>query len=255
MHDPVTLLCLPCAGASATMYLRWRRTLPAWVHVLPVELPGRGGRLAEDFCQDFDSLAAQLCDEQAPHLQGKYALFGHSMGALLAYGITRRLQAQGKPLPLALLLSGSPAPSQRDAERFACKDDDAGLIEDLRRQGGTPDEVFDSPELLRITLDVLGADYRICESFRHTTPAALPMPLHVLAGRQDPITAERIGAWQEEGQGTFTLDWFDGNHFFVRHQEAEVLDTVQRRLAQSLRAGAADAADADDTNDSAHVAA
>lgn len=241
MREPLTLLCLPCAGASATMYLRWRRTLPAWVQVVPVELPGRGGRIAEPFVEDFEAMVTRLCEEQRAALQGRYALFGHSMGALLAYGIARRQLARNAPLPLALLLSGSPAPTQRDTERFAHKDDDAALIADLRRQGGTPEEVFESPDLIRLTLDVLGADYRVCESFGHAAPGNLPVPIHALAGRQDPISAERIEAWREEGTAGFTLDWFDGNHFFVRHDEPQVLATVTRRLAQSVPEGSPDA--------------
>ena len=86
MQAPLSLLCLPCAGASATMYLRWRRLLPRWIEVVPVELPGRGQRLGEDFVEDFDSLVARLCAEQDAALRGNFALFGHSMGALLAWG-------------------------------------------------------------------------------------------------------------------------------------------------------------------------
>ena len=156
MQAPLSLLCLPCAGASATMYLRWRRLLPRWIEVVPVELPGRGTRLGEDFVEDFDALVAQLCAEQDAALRGNFALFGHSMGSLLAWGIAQRLRASGRALPRALLVSGSAAPSQRDPDRFVDMDDDKALIGDLRKQGGTPEELFASPELLRMTLDTLG---------------------------------------------------------------------------------------------------
>jgi len=231
----IDLLVLPCAGASATMYLRWRRLLPAWVRLVPVELPGRGGRIGEPYVEDCDTLVAQLCDEHAASMGGRYALFGHSMGALLAYGMARRQRALSRPLPCALFASGSPAPSRRDPERYAGKGDDAALIADLRRQGGTPEEVFGSAELLRLTLDTLGADYRVCDSFRHASPAGapppLPLPLHVLAGRDDDIAAERIEAWRREAGAAFTLDWFDGGHFFIRQQEAQALAAVTRALA------------------------
>ena len=232
----IALLALPCAGASATMYLRWRRLLPEWVRLVPVELPGRGGRIGEPYVDDCDTLVAQLCDEHAGAMTGRYALFGHSMGALLAYGMARRQRALSRPLPCALFASASPAPSRRDPQRYAGKGDDAGLIADLRKQGGTPEEVFGSAELLRLTLDTLGADYRVCDSFRHAwptgaMPAPLPLPLHVLAGRDDDIAAERIEAWRREAGAAFTLDWFDGGHFFIRQHEARVLAAVTGALA------------------------
>lgn len=233
----LTLLCLPCAGASATMYLRWRRLLPRWIEIAAVELPGRGARLGEACAEDFDALVARLCEEQRGAMQGRFALLGHSMGALLAFGIARRLRAAGRALPRALVVAGSPAPSRRDPDRFAGKNDDQALIADLRRQGGTPPEVFASAELLRITLDVLGADYRVCESFRYACEPPLPVPIHVLAGRQDDIAAERIAAWSAEAGDACTLDWFEGGHFFIKQQEAGVAAALARRLAPIVTGG------------------
>lgn len=238
--EPIDLLCLPCAGASATMYLAWRRHLPEWLRIVPVELPGRGGRLSEPFIENFDAMVDRLCAEQAPRLTGRYALFGHSMGALLAHGITVRLRERGAALPQALLVSGSPAPAHRDARVLPDKGDDAALIADLRKQGGTPEEVFASGELMRITLDILGSDYRVCQSFVHRKTAPLPMRLHVLAGRDDDIAPERMTVWESEAGGGFSIDWFDGGHFFVRHQQSLVLPVIERRLA-AIGHGAADA--------------
>jgi surfactin synthase thioesterase subunit len=230
----VSLLCLPCAGASATMYLRWRRLLPRWVRVVPVELPGRGGRLAEPLVDDFEALVAQLCAEQAGVLRGNFAIFGHSMGALLAFGMTRRLRATGLALPRALLASASAAPSQRALDRCTGKTDDASLAAELRKQGGTPEAVFAHAELLRITLDVLGADYRLCNGFRYPGKAPLPMPLHVFAGRRDDIDTARMQAWSAEAGGSFTLDWFEGGHFFIRQHEEAFLAALTRRLGQTI---------------------
>jgi surfactin synthase thioesterase subunit len=240
MPAPLSLLCLPCAGASATMYLRWRRLLPRWIEVVPLELPGRGSRLGEDFVEDFDALVSLLCGEHEAALRGNFALFGHSMGALLAWGIAQRLRATGRPLPRALLVSGSAAPSQRDPDRFVDMDDDEALIADMRKQGGTPEELFASPELLRMTLDTLAADYRVCEGFAHCGAAPLPVPLHVFAGREDDIQPWRVEAWSAETLNAgFSLDWFEGGHFFIRQHEARVLAALVWRLPQSV-AGEAD---------------
>lgn len=228
------LLCLPCAGASATMYLRWKRQLPAWIEVYPVELPGRGERLGESLIDDFESQVVRLCEEQATRMRGDFALFGHSMGALLAYGMAARLRDVGRSQPRMLFASGSAAPSMRDSDRLAGLDNDKALIADLRQQGGTPEEVFESPELLRLTLDVLAADYRLCRSFRYRGGSPLGYPLQVFAGRDDDIERERLEAWQREAGGAFSLNWFEGGHFFIRQQQAQVLETIERALTRRL---------------------
>ncbi len=122
-------------------------------------------------------------------------------GALLAYGMAARLRDVGRPQPHMLFVSGSAAPSMRDPERLAGLDNDRALIADLRQQGGTPQEVFESPELLRLTLDVLAADYRLCRRFRYRGRAPLAHPLHVLAGRDDDIDSTRLevgSRWRAE---------------------------------------------------------
>ncbi|MFT4101591.1 MAG: alpha/beta fold hydrolase [Burkholderiaceae bacterium] len=242
MPAPLKLLCLPPAGASASMYVRWKRSLPGWVDVVPVELPGRGARFGEAFVEDFDTLVERLCREHVEGLTGPYAMFGHSMGGLLAHGIARRQRARHGRLPAVLLVSGCPAPSQRDPDRFVGTDDDAGLIEDMRKQGGTPEEVFANEEMLRLTLTVLGADYGLVRSYAYRPAAPLPMPLHVFAGKDDEIEPERIDAWRQEAGHRFSVEWFDGGHFFVRHREDEVLRAMTDRLSREWLGGGRHAA-------------
>lgn len=218
------------------MYLRWRRLLPRWVEVVPVELPGRGSLFSVPFVDNFEALVSWLCRDQQQTLSGRYALFGHSMGALLAHGMALRQLETGGPLPQALLVAGSPAPMKRDPARFAGKQDDASLIADLRQQGGTPEEVFANEELMRLTLDVLAADYRVCASLRPAADKPLPMPVHALGGRRDDVGVERLEAWSAEAGGVFTVDWFDGGHFFIREQEALLMPVIEQRLTSAARA-------------------
>lgn len=226
----VSLLCLPCAGASASMYLRWQRTLPRSVRLVPIELPGRGVRMSEACGDDFDDLIDQLCEAHEHHCNGRYALYGHSMGGLVAYSMAMRWRALSRRLPDVLFASASPAPEHRDPSYFADKQTDAALLAELRKQGGTPAEVFESPEMLRITLDTLRADYRVCSGYRYRTAQPLAAPIHVFAGRQDDIAAGRILAWESETSAQFSVRWFKGGHFFIREHETAVLSAVTRAL-------------------------
>ncbi len=230
--SPIALLCLPCAGASATMYERWRFRAPRWIQVIPVELPGRGVRATEPFSTDFAALVEQLCLEHARILERPHALFGHSMGGLLAHGMAAHALRHHRRLPAMLFTSASPAPST-DSWKFSGKDNDATLLQDLRRYGGAPEDVFDCPEMLRVALDTLAADYVVCNSVQSREPARLPVPLRVLAGRDDDIKLQQLAAWREETHASFALHWFNGGHFYLRAQEDAVLRLLVKELGSS----------------------
>ncbi|HBO0440436.1 thioesterase II family protein, partial [Pseudomonas aeruginosa] len=158
---PVRLFCLPYSGASAMTYSRWRRKLPAWLAVRPVELPGRGARMAEPLQTDLASLAQQLARELHDEVrQGPYAMLGHSLGALLACEVLYALRELGCPTPLGFFACGTAAPSRRaEYDRgFAEPKSDAELIADLRDLQGTPEEVLGNRELMSLTLPILRAD-------------------------------------------------------------------------------------------------
>ncbi|PSJ18792.1 thioesterase II family protein [Nitrosomonas supralitoralis] len=235
MQNPLTLFCLPCAGASAAMYIRWRRLLPSWVKLVPIELPGRGNRMGEFPKESYIELTQSLCDELASTLPAQYVLFGHSMGALLAYGIAQCLCTRQAYPPKALLVSGCAAPSHQDSRRYRNIQSDAALIADLGKQGGTPKEVFGNQEFLAMTLDLLRMDYRVCGSFEYSQLTPLPIPIHCFAGRSDEINATKLNDWRLESTQIFTLDWFDGGHFFLRQSEDWFLFMLKKRLLQSHR--------------------
>ncbi|HKS15481.1 MAG TPA: alpha/beta fold hydrolase [Pseudomonas sp.] len=227
----LTLLCLPYSGASAMVYSRWRRSLPAWLQVRPVELPGRGTRLGEPLQTDMQALARQLAGEQL--LTTPYAILGHSLGALLAFELAHALEAMGCPGPVALLACGTAAPTRRedyDGEHWRNPKTDAELINDLRELNGTPEEVLANRELMSLTLPVLRADFLMCGRYAYRQRPKLRCALHVLGGEDDRASQEQLLAWRGETTGAFSLRMFPGGHFFIHQHEAQVLGVVATAL-------------------------
>lgn len=231
------LFCLPYSGASAMVYSRWRRQLPEWLSVQPVELPGRGMRLGEALQTDMQALARQLAGEWLPRIDGPYALFGHSLGAVLAFELAHALGEAAAPRPLALIASGSAAPSRReDYERdYAQPKTDAQLRDDLRTLQGTPQEVLDNQELMDLTLPILRADFLMCGRYRKVQRPALGCSMHVLGGARDKVSQEQLLAWELESTANFSLDMFPGGHFFIHEHEARVLRALKAHLEVGLR--------------------
>nr|WP_279538579.1 alpha/beta fold hydrolase [Pseudomonas brassicae] len=229
----MTLLCLPYSGASAMVYSRWRRKLPAWLSVRPVELPGRGARLGEPLYTDMQALARQLASEQCRVAHQPYAVFGHSLGALLAFELVHELRALGCPAPVALFACGTAAPTRRedyDGKGWRDPKSDPELIDELRTLGGTPQEVLANEELMSLTLPVLRADFLLCGRYQYRERPALQCPVHVLGGEADRASQEQLLAWRQESLGDFSLKVFPGGHFFIHEQEDRVLGVLSQAL-------------------------
>lgn len=231
------LFCLPYSGASAMFYSRWRRRVPSWLEIHPVELPGRGTRFGEELPSDLVSLAADLAKDIRRQLKQPYAIFGHSLGALLGFEVAHALSALGCPQPLSLCASGTSAPTRREDGRRGYdkpKTDDE-LITDLREFEGTPEEVLENEELLSLTLPILRADFLLCGLYRYRPRPSLGCHIHVLAGRSDDVSTEQLIAWHEETTGDFSLDMFEGGHFFIHDEEPHFLRTLKKHLASDIR--------------------
>lgn len=236
--NSLRLFCLPYSGASAMVYSRWRRTLPQWLEIHPLELPGRGMRMSEPLQTDIRRLASQLAREVSRQLQQSpgqpYALFGHSLGGLLGYELAHALLTLNVPSPLCLFASGTAGPARRDVSEYRQAKTDAELIERLRTLKGTSEVALADPDLMALMLPILRADFLMCGSFEYLPREPLPMPVHVFGGKQDSVRVEELLDWQDETTVGFSLDMFEGHHFFLQSQEASLLRCLRRYAEQHL---------------------
>lgn len=218
------------------LYLRWRRTISTWLNIVPIELPGRGSRFDEPLATHLPTLAQELSQSIAYQLRDgqPYALFGHSLGGLLAFEIVHALRESNTRIPSALIVSGASAPSQRkDRERgFDKPKSDAELIAHLKEFEGTPKEVFEHADLLQLMLPILRADFLLCGTYTHQQREPLACPIHVMGGRSDDVSDEQLQAWQIETTAGCTLDMFDGGHFFLHEAEKSFLAALTACLSK-----------------------
>lgn len=213
--DPVALFCLPHAGGSALAYRRWDTRTPSHVLVRPVELPGRGTRMREPLVGEFDRLVTVLAEEISAQIDGRYALFGHSFGALLAFELARTLRHHvGEPV--ALLVSGRNGPSVPAPEPLLHALPEDRFLRGLSVFGGTDERLLADPDLRAFFLPIIRADLRLTETYRRAWAQPLRCPISVYAGRCDPlVTPSGLAAWRQETTGAVHIQQFDGGHFYL----------------------------------------
>jgi surfactin synthase thioesterase subunit len=241
------LFCFPYAGASAAaIYGRWRRHLQPSIEVVPIELPGRGRYFPEPLETTMDGLLARIEARVAPRRPARFALFGHSLGALVAFAVARRLEQRGDPAPCAVFASACEAPSASRSRPLMAELSDAALIAELRRLGGTPTEVLESTELLELTLPILRADFRVVASYRGRERAGetIGAPIHVLSGIADDHDGAAVNAWRGHTRSAFSLRQLAGGHFFIHERERDVLDCILHTLGPATALPASDGAGA-----------
>lgn len=226
------LFCLPHAGGSASLFRTWQAELGSELEVCPVQLPGRESRLHEPPLKDLPAVVERLVELVRRHDDRPFALFGHSMGGLLAFELTRALRDRGLPLPLHLYVASYCAPHtlRRSPEGQHTHDID---VCEARRMGaalGLPEDM--SEELLTLMRSTVLADTAVCEGYTWRPCMPLPCPLSAFRGSEDYVPEDQTLAWKELTSGPFSTQCFLGDHFFLRQTPRGMLQTVRRGLAR-----------------------
>ncbi|MDN5749275.1 MAG: alpha/beta fold hydrolase [Pseudonocardia sp.] len=225
------LLCFPHAGGSASYYFPWAAALAPDVAVAPVQYPGRYDRRTEPMPPDLQSLAVAVAEAVGPVVEQRPCVFfGHSMGAVLAYEVSRLLADRG-PGPERLVVSGRRSPTCHVEETVHLADD-ASVLAELRTLGGQSTAVLDDPDIRALFLPVIRGDYALIENYLHRPGPALTCPLTILTGDADPrVTREQAEAWRTVTTGESELFVRPGGHFFLDGDRPFVTDLLRSRVA------------------------
>jgi len=229
------LYCLPYAGGSAGVFRSWCDLLPPNVDVWGVEYPGHGSRISEPLTDRIDALAELIAEAVAAQPAVPYALFGHSMGSLVAFEMCHLLAARNATIPTLLVAAGHRGPHLPASRPPVHDAPDAEFVVHLRELGATPPEVLESAELVDLMLPILRNDFRACETY--SAPERPPLRTKIVAyGGLADEDAERdaLRAWEQETLGRFVLRLFPGGHFFLRECASAVTATLQRDIAEAL---------------------
>ena len=225
------LFCFPYAGGGVSVFREWAGHLPAEIAVCPVRLPGRETRLNEPVFDSMELLIPALREAIHPYLDRPFALFGHSLGAMIAFELARSLA----PIPLCLFVSGARAPQLRRDHVPPPPPSDDELIEELRRLNGIPADLLEHRELMQLALPALRADTALYRKYVYREGPPLDCPICAYGGLNDErITSEHLEAWVEQTSASFKLETFPGGHFFLQTNQGEFLTTLARDVSQLL---------------------
>jgi surfactin synthase thioesterase subunit len=226
------LFCIPYAGGSAQVYRRWPNYLPEAIDACAVQLPGRGNRLHEAPFTRLEPLVDAVLQGIAPHTNRPFAVFGHSMGALIAFELVRKLETLYNRSPLRLIVSGCRAPHIPSMESQTYDLPEPEFLEYVRKLNGTPREVLEHPELMSLMLPLLRADFAVCQTYKHLPGPPLICPITALGGLEDKeVTRDHLSAWSQHTSGSFKLRMFAGGHFFLHSAEPSLVRVLAQDLA------------------------
>ena len=228
------LFCFPYAGGGASIFRQWQENMPEGVEVCPVQLPGRENRIAEPPFTRLSLLVDAMTEALDPYFDLPFAFFGHSIGAKIAFELARELRRKKGVQPVHLFVSGSRPPHIPEPRPLHMLPEHE-FIKELRRFSGTPEAVMQSRDLMEMYLPILRADFSIDETYIYYEDDSFECPISAFGGSEDKeANREELEAWRQHTIGTFTLQMFQGDHFFLKSSQSLLLDSVSEVLLHYL---------------------
>ena len=226
--------CFPYAGGTAFTFRKWSDFLPERVEICAVQLPGRSSRIHEPPFTRISALVPMMAQAIIGYEDIPMAFFGHSMGALIAFELARYLRKKRNVNLAHLFVSGRRAPQIPLNEPATHDLPEPEFVETLRTLNGTPNEVFENPELLELMIPVLRADFAVCETYDYAHEPPLDCPITAFGGLNDEVTREQLEAWRKQTAASFSLRMLPGDHFFIDSAQPLLFELMSRDLVRYI---------------------
>lgn len=221
------LFCFPYAGAGASLFSSWRSYLPDNVELYALQMPGRENRFSEQHCTDMQYLVDHLIEEMQAMSDLPFIIYGHSMGALIAYELTKQLSSKQLKLPSHLLVAGKMAPHFDDGLHQIHQLEDQQFISELHHRYGGLDDVINEPELLELIIPILKSDIQLIEQYTPEVNQLINVPISAIVGCQDQsVNKQGISAWRELSALDYSCDEVPGGHFFVKESFSILINRI-----------------------------
>lgn len=226
----VKLFCIPHAGGSSIIYYPWRKYIGNHIELIPLELKGRGRKITEELSGSLDDMVADLYENIRKELYtGRYAIFGHSMGSIVAYELVRKIQLNKDPMPIHLFVSGSNPPEFKSKIASIYKETDERICEEIQKLGGTPQILFENNELLQLYISIFKSDFRNLYEYSYHE-GKVNCNACVLGGLDDKeFDQTNVRNWGNYITGDCLMKFFNGGHFYL-FEDFSVVDYVNTVL-------------------------
>lgn len=227
MNSPVTLFCIPYAGGTRQAFNQFLPCFPGY-KVVVLELPGKGTRFSEPPLEDLNRIVEDVYGQVLQEKPENYCFWGHSMGALLAFLVTKRLAEENLPLPGHLFLSGRPAPTaaRKTLKHLLPREE---FFEMLIGMGGIPKEIVADRDLLEFFEGIIRSDFKAVETFDYISGSRINVPMTVMIGSEEEFSREEAEKWREETTAHCEIMEFQGGHFFIYDHIENVADQIRNR--------------------------
>lgn len=235
-HRPevrLRIFCFPHAGAGALAFRTWQSKFPEEIDLCSLQPPGRESRFREAPMTRITTLVDAIAEALIPSLDLPFVFYGHSLGALVAFEVARKLRHWGAPQPVHLLVSGCRAPQLPRSDPLLYRLPDTQFLSEIAHFGGISQEILRDKELIKLILPALRADLTVFDTYTYTAEPALACPISAYGGLQDMRAPQQaIDPWQLQTAAKFTLQMFSGGHFFLQTAQDQFFPTfVQAALA------------------------